>query len=566
MPQPDEDDDTSTPTERRSGRSGETPAIPRRRFLGRLAGLTGLTVGSAAVTGGTGAARPSRGPAAEAPAIHAGRGGQARPNILFIFSDDHTVQSIGAYTENASIATVSDRLAGIARSEQIDRIAAEGVRLNHCFCTNAICVPSRASMLSGQYSHENGAYTLSDSFDPAHPNVAKELRAAGYRTGLVGKWHLKDDPAGFDYWLRLPGQGRYFDPRMKEKGSGAYEVYEGFSSDVITDRSIAWMREQLGRDEPFCMMTQFKCCHGPFAYPARNEHLFRNTSIPEPPSLWEDKDHRSPGSREYGLSIETMAHRLVRDEFGGWDPHRPLEEMGERELRRHAYQRFVKRYLRSAAAIDQGVGRLLEFLDAEGLAGETLVVYSSDQGYFLGEHNYIDKRWMFEESLRMPFVARFPGRIEQGSVVRDLILNVDFAPTLLEFAGVRTPDYMQGRSFAPQLRGTEVSDWREGAYYRYYHHTANGDRPAHYGLRTRRYKLIFYYGLPLGHGDLDRPTKPGMELYDLARDPREMDNVYDDPAYREVADSLERELLEKKEELGDVDRDSLLLERRSHFF
>jgi N-acetylglucosamine-6-sulfatase len=507
---------------------------------------------------------PSEAPEAlEAPAVR----GESRPNILFIFSDDHTPQSIRSYANAASIPTVDDRLGGIARSAHIDRIAAEGARVDHCFCTNSICCPSRASVLTGQYSHEHGVYTLEDGLDPARPHVAKALRAAGYRTALFGKWHLKNDPAGFDDWLRLPGQGRYFDPKLKAKGEAEYTAYEGFSSDVITEQSIEWLRAQADRDAPFFLMTNYKTCHGPFAYPERNADLFADTAIPEPPSLWEDKAHRSPGSRDYGLSIETMAHRLVREPFGGWTPPRPLEEMAPREMRRHAHQRFVTRYLRSAAAIDQGVGRLLDYLDEAGLAENTIVVYSSDQGYYLGEHNYIDKRWMYEESLRMPFLVRYPDGIEPGTTVDDLVLNVDMAPTLLDFAGVEPPDYMQGRSARPQLQGRARDDWRDALYYRYWYHTANGNRPAHYGVRTDRYKLIFFYGLPLSHGDLERPTEPGMELYDLAKDPQEMDNVYGDPAYRDVAERLKRTLLRKKEELGDTDEGHPeLLDRRSSFF
>lgn len=536
--------------------------MPRREFLSSMAGLGGL-----AISGLSDPAEARDTVPAEAPAVRTGRTGPSeQPNVLFIFSDDHATQSIGSYASDPSIPTVDSRLAGTARSRNIDRLAEEGARLDNCFCTNAICVPSRASVLTGQYSHRSGAYTLGDALDPGRPHVAKELQEAGYATGLIGKWHLKEDPTGFDYWLRLPGQGRYFDPRMKAKGDDEYRTYEGFCSDVITEQSIDWMRDQADRDGPFGLMTHFKSCHEPFGYPPRNEELFDDIAVPEPPSLWEDKSHRSPGSRTYGLSIETMARRLLAENHGGWDPPQPLEEMTDRQVRRHAYQRFVKRYLRSAAAIDQGIGQLLDYLDAAGLAENTVVIYSSDQGYFLGEHNYIDKRWMYEESLRMPFMIRYPDVIQPGTTVDDLALNVDFAPTLLDLAGVEAPSYMQGSSFLPQLRGKEAPGWRDGAYYRYYQHTANGNRPAHYGLRTHRYKLIFFYGLPLGHGNLEKPTMPGMELYDLQKDPQEMDNVYEDPAYRDVARRLEQALLEKKEEVGDIDEDPELLERRSRFF
>jgi N-acetylglucosamine-6-sulfatase len=282
--------------------------------------------------------------------------------------------------------------------------------------------------------------------------------------------------------------------------------------------------------------------------------------LPEPASLWEDKSHRSPGSRNFGFTIETMARRFVeRDQ---WTPPRPIDEMDVREFRRHGYQAVVKQYLRSVAAIDQNVGRVLDYLDQAGLAENTVVIYTSDQGYFLGEHNYIDKRWMYEESARMPFLIRYPGEIQPGTVVDELVDNTDFAPLLLDYAGAPVPDYMQGRSFRPLLRGEGPVDWRRAVYYRYWMHGNGARRPAHYGIRTERYKLIFFYGLPLDQTEAE-PTPPGWELYDLARDPHEMDNVYGDPAYREVKERLKTLLFEKKRAIGDTDDQyPRLVERR----
>ncbi|MFB6232457.1 MAG: sulfatase [Salinibacter sp.] len=479
----------------------------------------------------------------------------SRPNILFIMADDHTTQAFRSY---------GSRLSGLAPTEHINRLAQQGARLTNAFVTNSICVPSRASILTGQYSHKNGAYTLRDSLAPAHPNVAKELQKGGYQTAVIGKWHLKAEPSGFDYWNVLPGQGRYVDPRLREKGSDTLTTHGGFSADVIADLSLDWLKQQRDEEKPFVLMTHFKASHGPFQAPKRNDSLFADTTLPEPPSLWEDKSHRSPGSREYGFTIETMARRFVR--WGYWAPPRPLDKMSGREVRRHGYQAFVKQYLRSVAAIDQNVGRLLDYLKKAGLKENTVVIYTSDQGYFLGEHNYIDKRWMYEESMQMPFLIRYPGEIEPGTVVDDLVLNVDFAPLMLDYAGLKTPDYMQGRSFRPNLRGETPADWRDAVYYRYWMHGNGARRPAHYGIRTKRFKLIFFYGLPLDQTS-NPPTKPGWELYDLVKDPREMDNVYRDPAYADTGARLKDKLLQLKDRLGDPDEayPALMERRRSHW-
>jgi len=466
----------------------------------------------------------------------------ARPNIVFIMADDHTTQAFRSY---------GSRLADVAPTHNIERLAREGARLTRVYATNAICTPSRASILTGQYSHRHGVYTLRDTLAPEHPNVAKALQEAGYQTALVGKWHLKSAPTGFDDWTVLPQQGRFFDPAFREKGRDTLVTYEGYSADVIGDLSLQWLRDDRDPERPFVLMTHLKASHEPFRAPERYDALYADVMLPEPPSLWEDKSHRSPGSRPFGYTIETMGERFV--DRGQWDPqYAALDEMAPRERRRSSYQAVVKQYLRSVAAVDENVGRLLDYLDEAGLRENTVVIYTSDQGYFLGEHNYIDKRWMYEESIRMPFLIRHPGEIEPGTVVDDIVLNVDFAPLMLDYAEVDVPAYMQGRSFRATLYGETPPGWREAMYYRYWMHADGARRPAHYGIRTERFKLIFFYGLPLGHTD-HAPTPAGWELYDLDKDPFELDNVYNDPIYADTIARLKDELLDLKERLDDTD-------------
>ena len=464
--------------------------------------------------------------------------GDPRPNILFILSDDHSANALGCYPS---------RLADLAPTPNLDRLATEGVRLTNCFCTNSICTPSRATILTGQYSHVNGVAGLGDALDPERMNVAKRLRGAGYETAIIGKWHLKSEPSGFDYWNVLPGQGRYHDPVLREIGAEESKTYEGFSTDVITDLSLQWL-EARASDTPFCLMVHFKNCHEPWEYAERHAGLFDDVELPEPASLFEDQSHRSPGSRDYGFTMETMAKRVERPGHG----HGVLDltGMGPEERIRAAYQRMGKDYLKCVAAIDENVGRLTAWLDAAGLGEDTVVVYTSDQGYFLGEHGYIDKRWMYEESLRMPFLVRYPREIEAGVVCDDIVTNVDFAETFLDYAGLATPAEMQGRSFRANLAGDSPADWPEGMYYRYWQH---GTRPAQYGVRSKRFKLIRFPGsAPEGRAEPNAaPTEPGWELYDLEPDPHELRNVYDDPAY-EAARTKMTALLEKmRRELGD---------------
>ena len=497
----------------------------KARKMNRRQFLKTVTAGAAVV------ALPSR--------LATARRASSKPNILFIMADDHAANAISCY---------GSRLAQVAKTPNIDRIAAEGMRLTNCFCTNSICVPSRATILTGQYSHVNGVYTLADKLDPEQQNVARLLQSAGYQTAVIGKWHLKTDPAGFEHWNILPGQGRYHNPVMREKDH-AKKTHEGFSTDVITDLSLEWLKTR-DKTRPFFLMTHFKNSHAPWHFAERHADLYRDVEIPEPPSLWEDMSHRSPGSKDYGYTISGI--QLSRMEKKNYATG-PLETTGmdEKQKIKATYQKYLKDYLRCIAAIDENVGRLSDFLGTEDLETSTVVIYTSDQGLFLGEHNYIDKRWMYEESLRMPLLIRYPREIKPGTINDDIIINADFAPTFLDYAGRPTPSDMQGRTFRANSRGRTPPDWRVSMYYRYWQHCS---RPAHYGIRTKRNKLIFFYGLPLGaKGAEKKPTKAGWELYDLKHDPYELNNVYNHPAYAKVLKRLKAELLEKKAELGDTD-------------
>ncbi|GAB5559570.1 MAG: sulfatase [Synoicihabitans sp.] len=508
-------------------------------------------------------------------------GAAKRPNILYIMADDHTWQAIGSY---------GSHLKEYAPTANIDRLANQGMLFKNVFCTNSICTPSRASILSGQYSHKNGLMTLVDTWDRDHqPNMAVELQRAGYQTAVIGKWHLKSEPIGFDYYNVLPGQGLYFDPLLKEKGKPWQDgneggiAHPGHSTDVIADETLQWLAEERDESKPFFLMCQFKAPHGLWEYAPRFEQLFKDQKIPEPHSLFEDKSDRSDGSREYGSTVSPtnqVRNRVQRMQGEFW-PSGPLDITGmtPEEQTRAAYQRYLKDYLRSVAGVDENVGRVLQYLEDNDLVDDTLVIYTGDQGMMLGEHDHVDKRWAFEESMRMPFIVRYPGKVEANSINKDIINNVDFAPTLLDIAGVEAPAAMQGRSFRRILEGDTPSDWRQSTYYRYWMHRAHHDIPAHYAIRTQRYKMIFYYGLALhprmdeiwAHGPGEEineqnlhqvnswgATKPEatpatLELFDLEKDPFEQNNVYGDPAYADVAEELKRELLALKEEVDDRD-------------
>ena len=441
-----------------------------------------------------------------------------RPNFLFILSDDHAAHALSCY---GSV---------LNQTPHLDRIAASGMRFGNCFAVNSICTPSRASILTGKYSHKNGV-TVFNRFDGSQPHVAKMLRAAGYAMAIIGKWHLFSDPTGFDHWNVLPGQGLYHDPVMIENGKT--NKLKGYTSDLIGEFSLDWLK-QRDAGKPFCLMMNPKAPHREWSPPARYTNLFANTNLPLPATFNDDYAGRSRAAPEATMR---MSH-LRKTDLKAPVPE-GLTPQQEKEWR---YQRYIKDYLRVVQAMDDSVGRVLDYLESSGLRSNTVVIYTSDQGFFLGDHGWFDKRFMYEESLRMPLLVSWPGRIKAGSLDSNMVLNVDFAPTLLELAGLPVPGDMQGRSFAPLLRGERPKDWRTSMYYRYYHYPGDHQVQPHLGVRTGRYKLIHF-------NKLDE-----WEMYDLAKDPGEMKNLYAEPASAGTVAQLKAELARLRKELDDRDQ------------
>ncbi|GAA5221904.1 sulfatase family protein [Membranihabitans marinus] len=473
----------------------------------------------------------------------------SRPNIVFIMSDDHTSQSWGIY---------GGILKDYVQNKNISRLAEEGAVLRNAFCTNSICVPSRASILTGQYSHDNKVFTLQDSLNPHHDNIAKVLQEAGYQTGLFGKWHLKSQPMGFDDYMVLPGQGIYHDPYFRgrdywENNQKNLIQKKGFSTDVITQMSLDWLDDRK-TDQPFFLMCHFKATHEPFDYAHRFETLYQDVDIPTPDNLY-DVGPSSTNRVFTGHSMDILGQRYEQASTGDfWAKYPGLpfstENLSADSARYQIYQKFIKDFMRSGAGIDENIGHILDYLDDRGLTENTIVIYTSDQGYFLGEHGFFDKRMMLEESLRMPFVIRYPKEIKGGSEVNDIILNIDFPALMADYAGLEKPSFIAGQSFREQLKGESVKDWRNHMYYRYWTHSPT--RPAHYGLRTERYKLIYYYGRPMNNaGPQSEWTSPGWELYDLEKDPFENQNVYKEKKYRKIRQKLHKDLQQAMADAGD---------------
>ena len=458
-----------------------------------------------------------------------------RPNILFIMTDDHAAHAMSCYGSR------------INQTPNLDRIAQGGMLFNNCFCTNSLCEPSRAAILTGTYNHINEVTTIGAHIDNRQENVAKILQRNGYQTAIVGKWHLGQGPAhwptGFDYWNILQGQGPYFDPEMVCNGEKVQ--YEGYTTDLITNLSLEWLKER-DKEKPFFMMYHHKAPHRPWDPDDKHADIYEDIDIPTPHPFDDDYSNRAAAA---GAAQMTVAEHLTER-----DLKQPVPQgLTPAEEKHWKYQRYIKDYLRCVASVDDNVGRVLDYLDDEGIADNTLVIYTSDQGFFLGDHGWYDKRFMYEESLRMPFIIRHPRSIAPESVNNDIITNVDFAATFLDYAGIDQPDRFQGHSFRPLLEGSTPEDWPEIMYYRYWMHLAHHHVYAHYGVRTHRYKLIYYYADALGQpGAIDESKPPEWELFDLDEDPNELNNVYHDPAYADIAAELRGELRRLQEEVQDA--------------
>lgn len=490
------------------------------------------------------------------PSIQAKSRNTQRPNIVFVFTDDHAVQSIGAYGSR------------INRTPNIDRLATEGVVFDRCFCCNSICAPSRAAVLTGKHSHANGLMTNGDRFDGAQVTFPKWLQQAGYETALIGKWHLKSDPTGFDHWEILPGQGSYYNPDFLT--AVGKRRYEGYATDITTDLALDWLKHGRDGNKPFLLMCQHKAPHRTWAPGPNHLTMYDDVMIPEPPTLFDDYAHRSAllqanemsiaGHLMYDYDLKIIGatekdalgrafknpeyRRMTDSQRRQWDAaYGPKNEAFRKQnpqgkdLVRWKYQRYIKDYLRCVASVDDNVGRLLDYLDEAGLSDNTIVIYSSDQGFYLGEHGWYDKRWMYEESFRMPLLVKWPGHAKPGTRVRALVQNIDFAPTLLDAARLDVPDEMQGVSLKPLLNGTVPGTWRRSLYYHYYE-KGEHNVPRHEGVRTDRYKLIHFY------------DSEEWELFDLAEDPHEMWSLYGDPAYQGIVEKLKLELKALRTQYG----------------
>ncbi len=447
------------------------------------------------------------------------RAAEKRPNVLYIMADDHAAHAISACGSK------------INKTPNIDRLAREGMRFANCFVTNSICTPSRAAILTGKYAHINGVPVF-NRFDGSQPTLARYLQAAGYHTGMIGKWHLGSDPTGFSYWNILPGQGAYHDPVFIDMGTR--KKHRGYCTDLITDFALAFLQKRP-KDKPFFLCCHHKAPHRPWQPDEKHRKKWQNVTVPEPATFNDDYATRSDAAREATMRID---RHLTPTDL----KQKPPADLSGQALKKWKYQRYMRDYLACVESVDDNVGRLLDYLAKEGLAENTIVIYTSDQGFFLGDHNWYDKRFMYEESLRMPFLLRWPGKVKAGTVSDGMVLNVDFAPTLLDACGLKVPADMQGRSFLPLLRGEKPKDWRTSMYYRYYHYPQHHRVQPHYGVRTERYKLIYF-------NRLDQ-----WELYDLKNDPHELKNVYGEPAHASTVKALKAELYRLKKELKDNDQ------------
>lgn len=477
-----------------------------------------------------------------------------RPNILFVFCDDLAFQALSCYGEERQLLD----------TPHMDRIAKEGMRFDRCLVTNSICGPSRAVIQTGKYSHLNGFYNNSNSkFDSSQTTFPKLLQAGGYSTAVIGKWHLITDPVGYDYWHILPGQGIYYNPPMSDNGKPV--KHQGYTTDVITDLSIDWLK-QRDKSKPFMLMCQHKAPHREWSPALRHLGWDGDRKHPEPKTLFDNYTGRSKAIHDHDMGLDRTftavdakfeaPKSLTPEQLAEWNKYyepRNAEfqkaKLTGQDLVRWRYQRYMHDYLGTVKAVDESVGRLLQTLEEEGIADNTVVILTSDQGFYLGEHGWFDKRWIFEESLRSPLVIRWPGVTKSGSVNPQIVSLLDFAQTFLEIAGLEQPVEMQGRSLVPLLKGESTADWRKSLYYHYYEYPVPHKVRPHYGVVTDRYKLIHYY----------KPDVDDWELLDREQDPLEVTNFYNDPEYAAIRKDLHAELerlrIEVKE-TGDPPREA----------
>jgi arylsulfatase A-like enzyme len=481
-----------------------------------------------------------------------------QPNILFIMTDDHSFQTISAY---------SDKL---IKTPNLDRIADEGVVFTNGFVGNSICAPSRATLLTGKHTHVNGQINNRVTFDGSQVTFPKLLQQAGYQTAMIGKWHLKSDPTGFDYWNILPGQGEYYNPDFIEMGEK--KQVEGYCTTLTTDFALDWLD---GRDseKPFCLLLHHKAPHRTWQPDTVHFDEFRGKTYPLPDNFFDDYEGRTAAAEQklsirendmdirYDLKMQDdriesrfpwMEHtaRMNEKQKKAWDAHyNPIKNdfiernLQGKELDVWKYQRYMQDYLACIRSVDENVGRVLDYMKENGLDENTLVVYTSDQGFYMGEHGWFDKRFMYEESLRTPLLMRLPSGYTAKGEVTEMVQNIDYAPTFLDFAGVEIPAEIQGESMKPILAGEKNVEWRDGIYYHYYEFPNEHMVKRHYGIRTDRYKLIHFYN------DIDE-----WELYDLKTDPHEMNNLIDSKDHAALIDSLKTELVKLQEKYNDTDR------------
>lgn len=481
-------------------------------------------------------------------------------------SDDHTTQAFGIY---------GSRLAKLDPTPTLDKLGRNGMIFDNAFCTNSICTPSRATIMTGQYSQTNGVLDLGGSLDSSKQYLPKELSKLGYETAIIGKWHLVKEPAAFDHYEVLPVQGKYFNPTFRVQGERPWPEntveYTGHSTDIITNLSIKWLKDRK-QNKPFFLMHHYKAPHDDFEFAPRYADYLKDAEIPEPGSLYTQPNFGSEATRGKNDSlihrIGTSIGRRHQVRSYADDYHVP-DSLTDDEAKHYAYQEYLKRYLRCVKGVDDNLGRLFNYLQGSGQMENTIIIYTGDQGFMLGEHDYMDKRWMYEESMRMPLLIHYPKKIDPGRRADLLVNNADFAPTMIELAGGHTPKYMQGQSLKPLLLNGQVpGQWRQETYYRYWMHMMHHDNPAHFGIRTKEYKLIFYYGLPYDQDALGKPsmawkensftieqTPAAWELYDLRNDPYEVNNVYDDPKYTEIVTNLKKKLKQNRERLDEGDND-----------